>query len=506
MTGKKTTEEEVRDIGDRLELFVDPWLIGELNGTAVHRLHEPVPRNIALKTDAPWEGNRGGYITVFEDDGVFRMYYFAHHTEIVEEPPGKYIENQAPLKIAYAESKDGIEWTKPELGLYEVEGTTRNNIVWKGVGPAHIGTHGFAPFRDTNPDAKPDGHYKALGTKHGEGAESGLYAMQSPDGIHWKLMQDSPVMTKGKFDSQNLGFWDSVGGMYRAYFRDFHEGKQGESIADDMMMGIRDIRTCISSDFVHWSDPEPLTYTGSFVEALYINQIAPYYRAPHIFLGFPARYVERAWTKAIELLPGLEERKLRSAVSTRFGTVVTDGRFMASRDGKNFHMWPQVFIRPGPQLEGNWIYGDNYQCWGLYETASSLPGAPKELSFVASENYWRTSYTIIRRYSIRVDGFASIWANSLGGELLTKPLRFSGEEFYINFSSAAAGRIKVAIEDVTGGEVEGFGLADSIESIGDELDRRVYWKDGRRPGTLAGKPVRLRFDIKDADLFAIRFR
>ena len=101
-------DSEVRRIGSRRELFVDPWLIDSLEGAAVHRLHEPTPRSIVLKTDAPWEGNRGGYITVMTDDDRFRMYYFAHRTEIVEESPGKFVENQERLKIAYADSEDGI--------------------------------------------------------------------------------------------------------------------------------------------------------------------------------------------------------------------------------------------------------------------------------------------------------------------------------------------------------------------------------------------------------------
>ena len=57
----------------------------------------------------------------------------------------------------YAESRDGIHWTKPELGLFEFNGSKQNNIVWDGPG-----THNFTPFLDTNPACPPDAKYKAL--------------------------------------------------------------------------------------------------------------------------------------------------------------------------------------------------------------------------------------------------------------------------------------------------------------------------------------------------------
>ena len=502
MTGK-----DVRNIGGRLELFVDDWLVDELKEHAQQRLHEPVPQNVALVTDSSWEGNMGGYITAFKDGDVYRMYYQSRHVNIVKENAKKNRETFRPLRVAYAESTNGIHWEKPNTGIYEIDGSKNNNVVWEGVGPARIGTHGFTAFRDANPDAKREGTYKALGTTHDKGAERGLYGMQSADGIHWELISGEPFMTKGKFDSQNLAFWDSVREEYRCYLRDFHPGKlPDDSLADNRRSGIRDIRTCTSKDFIHWTNPVMLTYTGAPEEALYTNQIGPYYRAPHLVFGFPSRYVERPWSKAVELLPELNARRDRSAVSVRYGTVVTDGLFITSRDRQVFYKWPDVFLRPGPQLEGNWVYGDNYQCYGLFETQSSLPGAPMELSFVAPEHYWRGDYTIFRRYSIRIDGFVSVHASILGGEMLTKPLTFSGDDLYINFSSSAAGRIQVEIQDHEGKPVPGFRLDDCIQSIGDELDRKVYWKDDRKPGVLAGQTVRLRFVIHDADLYAIQFR
>ena len=223
-------------IGNRRELFVDTALIDTLHGDAALRLHHPVPREEALVTDRPWEGNMCGYVTIFQDEDRCRMYY---HTGRFN-PEG--VEFSAGFVIAYAESADGLHWNKPQLGLYEHDGSKQNNIVWQGEGPDQKGVHGFAPFRDPRPDVATDARYKALGA-HRSNTSRGLFAMASPDGIHWSLLHEEPVLLGCAFDSQNLGFWDDVRGEYRAYVRDFRDGMRG-------------IRTCTSQDFIHWTDPE----------------------------------------------------------------------------------------------------------------------------------------------------------------------------------------------------------------------------------------------------------
>jgi len=46
----------VRDIGSRRELFVDDYLIEEMNGVEL-RLCQPIRREVVLAHDQPWEGN-----------------------------------------------------------------------------------------------------------------------------------------------------------------------------------------------------------------------------------------------------------------------------------------------------------------------------------------------------------------------------------------------------------------------------------------------------------------
>ena len=67
-------KEDTIDIGSRLELFVDDWLIEKMRGADL-RLHHPVPREVAITFDREWEGNGSAYVTLFQDGEIFRMYY-----------------------------------------------------------------------------------------------------------------------------------------------------------------------------------------------------------------------------------------------------------------------------------------------------------------------------------------------------------------------------------------------------------------------------------------------
>lgn len=465
------------DIGNRLELFADGLLVDRLQGAEL-RLHSPEPQGVALDCRQPWEGNASGYAAVFQDGDLYRMYYRGLHALRGEEATHEDV-------VCYAESRDGIQWTKPNLGLVEFAGSKANNIIWKGVGAGN-----FAPFKDSNPQCKPDERYKALG---GDPNVGGLHALASADGLHWRTLNDKAVITIGAFDSHNLPFWDPVHGEYREYHRGFREG--------------RDILTCTSKDFRQWTEPAWIEYTPGRISELYTNQILPYYRAPHILLGFPTRYYDRGWVPGTASLPQAEFRRVRGSKSPREGSAVTDGMFMAGRDRKNFTMWPESFIRPGLRVRDNWFYGDNYQAWGLVETQSPIEGGTRELSLYATEAYAQDDKgTRFRRYSLRIDGFVSVKAPLKGGELITRPIRFSGSELVLNLSTGAAGGAQVEIQDASGRPIEGYTLADCPEIFGDFLERVVAWKSGASVKQLAGRPVRLRFLLKDADLYSLRFR
>ena len=474
---------DIIDIGSRRELFVDDFLIASFDGTEL-MLHHPSPREVILVGDEPWEGTACGYITVFKDEDRCRMYYKSYDTDITS---GEKI-NPHGLFVAYAESENGIDWKKPNLGLFEFDGSSNNNIILEGDG-----CHGFTPFIDGNPECLPEAKYKAVGAKR-KAVRNGLFGLQSPDGIQWSLIQDEPIIHDGGFDSQNLAFWDSLNGVYRVYFRERLDGK-------------RSIRTAVSDDFIHWSKAEWLEFPEAPVEQLYTNQIESYYRAPHIFIGFPTRYIDRReWSPSMDWLPQSQERRLRYQIKKRYGTALSDGLFMTSRDGRIFRRWGEAFIRPGAERSGQWIYGAGFQAHGMIETSSVLPGAPPELSFYVTENNWHGKGTKFRRYTMRIDGFVSVNASMQGGEFTTKPLTFEGSLLDVNFSTSAAGGILVEIQDAGGIPIEGFTLQDCSEIFGDNITRPVIWKSDAVLSDLAGTPVRLRFVLRDADLYSFRFK
>ena len=111
-------------MGSRLELFVEPSLVEELRGEARLQLQRPIPREVALVTDRPWEGNACFTFTIFQDGNRYRMYYRGWHFET-----GKTLEFPRRQVTCYAESLDGIHWYRPNLGLVEFEGSKRNNIL-----------------------------------------------------------------------------------------------------------------------------------------------------------------------------------------------------------------------------------------------------------------------------------------------------------------------------------------------------------------------------------------
>ncbi len=473
------------DLGSRLEPMVDDFLIERMTGARL-RLHHPQPREVGLVLDRPWEGSGSGYVTVMHEGDLYRMWYKGNSLDVRD---GRLL--PVTDSVCYAESDDGVTWRRPSLGIVEHEGSRDTNIIWRGQGD-----HGFCPFRDGNPACPPDQRYKAVGQGRFEDAAA-LWALTSPDGIHWELLGDRPILRGTPFDSQNLVFWDGVRGEYRAYIRDFRGGEPG--------VGLRDIRTATSSDFLSWSEPQWLRYPGAPDEQLYTNQVQPYYRAPHIFVGLPARYVERGWSPSMEALPDQENRRKVAEAHVRFGTAISDTLLMTSRDGITFRRWDEAFLPPGPQRPGTWIYGHQYVSLGLVEVASLLPGAPDELCFWAGENVWLAPVAL-RRYALRIDGFASAHAPLSGGEMLTRPLSYAGGRLILNFATSAAGAIRVEIQHADGRPIEGFALSDCDEVFGDEIERPVTWRGGESDvSSLAGRPIRLRFVMSDADLFSLRF-
>jgi hypothetical protein len=458
--------------GDRLQPIVDRFLIERTNGAAL-RLHAPCRREAVFSFDAAWEGPQSGYVTIMpaaDAGGVKRMYY----------------RGGGDLSREYtcvAESRDGIHWTRPVLRLVEFNGSKENNIILTARRKAYGESHNFCPFRDANPAAAADQKYKAVGlawTPEGPDKHKALAVFASADGLRWRRLKEEPVIVEGGFDSQNVAFWDSVQKQYVCYIRVSREGK-------------RSIARCTSADFVTWSRPQPLDFGESPLEHLYTNGILAYFRAPHVYLGLPLRFVPPGERGTV----GFEPRKTDG---------LSDAVFMSSHDGQHWdRTFMEAFIRPGLD-PGSWggAHGNSTPAWGILQTG------PAELSIYWSEgsdNYpEKKTAPCLRRGTLRVDGFVSVNAAFTGGEFTTRPLVYDGGTLFVNLSTSAVGSLRVEMQDASGRPLPGLSLAESTEIWGDEIARRVGWKGGADLRAWAGRPVRLRFVMKDADLYAFQFR
>ena len=442
-------------IGTNRQLFVDEFWIAEANGV-IRRLHEPVRREVAIAAEHPWERGGVSYMVTFRDGDRFRAWYRCDH----EMPPR---DKRQPL-IAYAESTDGIHWEKPRLGLVEFQGSKDNNLVWAGPG------NNMAPFLDGRSDVPSDERYKAIVR------DRDVFALVSSDGLRWRRMQQEPILTDGPFDSHNIAFWDAWREEYVAYTR----GVAGKG---NFKGGVRWIRRATSKDFRHWTPLEPINAGGTPFEHLYTNACVAYERAPTTYLMFPSRFVPER-----EPIPDWP-----------YGSGVSDIVFMSSRDGLHFdRSFMEAFVRPGLD-QGNWHER------GIYIERGILQTSPTELSLYGMEN-WRLPTVHIRRFTLRTDGFVSVNAGYAGGTFTTRSFVFDGDELELNYSTSAVGFIRVEIQDAEGHPQPGFGLTEYHELFGDEVEGVVRWEQGTDVRALAGKLVRLRFTLKDADLFAFRFR
>ena len=466
------------EIGSRLELFVDHHLVERFEGTAL-KLNPPRDEGEVLRFDRPWEGVFSGYGTVLHEGDRYLLYYRGK--------PDFQSDGIAEV-VCYAESRDGIRWERPSLGLHEYEGSRDNNII---LTESPI-SHNFSPFLDVRPGVPAEERFKAIGGAIHKNPGGGLFAFASADGIHWRKLSEKPVITEGAFDSQNLAFWSTHEGCYVAYFRTF---TAGVSTAEEWRLdGLRGISRAVSDDFLTWSGTSPMRYEPAQTEHFYTNQTHPYFRAPHLYLATAARFVPGRNALSIEEIVAL-------GVPGRYAKVArdtTDPVLLTSRDGETYDQtFRESLVAPSLRPE-EWISRSNYPLLNLVQTE------PEEMSFYIQHDYGAPS-AHVRRYSWPLDRIASVSAGYEGGEFVTRPLVFAGGRLHLNFSASAVGSIRVEIQDESGTAIPGFALEDNTELIGNRLDRVATWGERDDLSTLAGKAVRLRFVMKSADVYAMRF-
>ncbi len=476
--------------------FWDDYMVDTRFTDAVLSVNRPDRVGNVFKTDAPWEGNNSDFFSIIKEDGFYRMYYLGWDNPSTH---GFY--------ICYAESKDGLEWEKPSLGIVDFKGSSCNNIIAEGLGGAFV-------MKDTNPDCPADELYKMFGPryKHLEGlpAYCDLVCFTSADGLHFKEHHifEAEERYNNMYDSLNTVYWDNNDKKYYAFIRCTHPKPTATDPRYDESFA-RAIRVMTSEDCIHWSKGFPVDYLGGMDYQTYTNCVSPYIYDDRYYIGFPTRYVERVdWNASFERLTSKEWRLKRMQNpdgkiqdnTKRYGLTITDCVFMSSRDKYHWFRFDEAVLTPGPEDGYNWEYGDCYPAVGLIETPGRFPGTEPELSLLCESHHWTDKPVELIRYVFRKDGFASYKAPFKPKTLRTRPFTFEGGTLKMNFRTSARGYIQLKFLDEYNNPIEGFV---SCEHFGDTTTRII---DFDKPlSELNGREVKLDFTMSDAELYSITF-
>ena len=415
---------------------------------------------------------------LLHEGGLYRLWY---DTWPADQFDTKRMGNFNYLR--YAESDDGVEWRKPCLGLIEHNGSRENNIVRGGPDLA-TGYHGGCVFRD--PEAPAAERYKSfhLGLASDEAAEryrrerpgetdpmnppdlhSALMGAVSPDGLHWEALPDPLVLQTS--DTHNVCEYDPALGKYVAYCRSWFFMR-------------RTVGRMESDDFRRFPLPEELLWPNALMDPAdlwYGNSKTRMPDAPGYHLMFPWRW--------------------------RMSTDAFDIHLATSPDNVVWGMVPGgPLLEPGPP--GAWDAGVVVPGVGMVE----LPGDRMGILYEGSPYPHKHP---------RPPGLGRLaWATWPKGRLVAlvaeqegsfdmQPLRVEGRRARINFHAGPTGfvRVEVVQPDKTAQPGRGFAECDTL--TGDHLDHPITWGGDSDLGHPEDGPVELRFELRHAEIFGLRF-
>jgi hypothetical protein len=404
--------------------------------------------------------------------------------------------------LCYAVSRDGIEWTKPM-----VDRERQTNLVRQ---PAIEGTQCAGVFKDLR-DPDPTRRYKMLFSCAPDGtSKSWMSSIAfSPDGIHWST-PDKPAAIPFS-DTQLCPFWDDGRQRYVAFLR---FGPPNTRI----------ISRIESEDFLHWS-PKITVLRNTRMDvpmATQFYQMAPFpYRG--YYFGLIAAYHNETLNQPAADAPWTDRKNLHLAYSRNRVTWSRVGKHGAilARELQEENDWLRIaqdavflpygkkdedwdwgtvspYFTPQPIIVGDeiWFYylGQNGRNWWTYV------GDPPKYDPSANEPHVGVGLA-----KLRLDGFVSVNAGDEPGTLTTKPLVFLGDTLEVN-ADALGGSLTIEAIGADGQVIEGFGAADCAPITTDSVRHVVKWQDNLDCHQLQGRPIRLRFHLKNARLYAFESR
>jgi hypothetical protein len=482
------------EIGSDAQLFVDRVLVRETRDVAF-RLHPAGkhPANPLIRADRPWEGWRVmlfGSVIYDQQEKLFKMWYNAEPVGYFGPPPDGP-SSDGPM--CYAVSHDGLHWEKPLVGTLPAVDGSRHNAVSYGTDLASV-------YKDAA-DPDPARRYKMICYAHTPRVARGYQTKVSPDGIHWTLSSAAPICPGG--DVIN-GYYDERRKLYVATAKIMTVVRGHQR---------RVFYVTTSADFATWSKPE-LVFSpdleddaGSLAR---IEQVRPILDRPDdpalmrtefYGVGF---YPAESCTLAFPWIFTINNR-------ARYGNE--EGPFeiqlAVSRELNHWQRPFRVPVIPRGNL-GDWECGIQItasralrvgdEIWLYYSGANYTHGTP--VLYRKDDPGRKGKYTSsIGLAKWKLDRFVSADGLSKGGTLTTVPVSYSGRRLEINADIRNGGEARVELLDAAGRP-----LAISRPLHGDDLRHAVRWPAENVVSAWRGKPVSLRFHLREAALFSFAFR
>ncbi len=464
------------DRGPFRRLFLDAMVVEESAGLErVFHVAVKHPANPVLRAEQAWEktGAYSGpylYGTVMWDEGKLRMWYHGHS--------GGYLNG-------YAESRDGVAWTKPSLGLCEYQGSKDNNLFLSVC---------------TDPEEKPpfassgQCHNPSVIKQDWEKDPAKRYALYcygadyrrprvafSPDGLRWSFVKETAE--KGLFGS----------GDVVNFCRDPYRQRFVATMKTGNRRG-RAAGVAVSSDGLTWTKPieSPVMVADDLdPDATQIYGM-PVFCYQGLYLGLPWIYNSR-WFKD----GAYTDQRMYEAEKSSPCTM--DVQLAWSWDLVNWTRPPQrrPFIPRGG--EGAFDSGMIYTARGPVEMGDELwfyyggwVGAHNQTS--ARSN--------IGVATLRLDGFCSVHAGEQEGWLISRVEQLGVPRVTINAKTGQGGVVLAEVLDLENRVVPGFSRAECVPFSGDAVAHTLTWRTAEFPAESRFAERKIRFILKNADLYS----
>jgi hypothetical protein len=466
-------ESSVLEVGDRNQVFLDNRFFESARGVRIV-VCEPTKTNEKCLV-----GNLGGYSSLVTPRADFLWYS--------------------------ALTKDGTHWRRTS-----------------GFGPPQADDILGILFGDgtvfEDPKAPSAQRFKMF-----DGLQNRISA--SSNGADWRVLHENVFPAAARYpygmDSHNVCEYDPTLGRYVAYVRvnkvypcpperiPYYAKVSEAKYGSQDKYARRTIGRAVTADLSHFPMPtvalepdqrDPI-FGGVKVMDFYCPQVVRYPYAQDAYFLFNCRYRSyEDW-----YLPDNMSQYPKGTLGI-YNCGVEDIELDASRDGVTWQRYDRKpWIRQG--AKGSFDSLTMYMTRGMYLHGDQIWMYYIGLDDAHTGNPQAQGHYTLSRVTLRKDGFTCVEAAYDGGKFTTPPLRFSGEALFLNLETSAMGLARVEIQDADGKPVPGYRLdqCDRIHTV-NATSHRVQWRGSSQLGPLAGKPIRLQFELQfGIRLYAFRF-